>query len=163
MKKVLSVVSIAAVMAACNGNKDTAAENAKLAAYVDSLKLAADTAGLAEYRAFKSQSEIQEQQAMNSQTANYAAAPVRRTTTARRSSSSNRSYSGGSNSTSSAPAKKGWSKAAKGAVIGAGGGAVIGAVINKKNRAAGAVIGGVLGGGVGYGIGRGMDKRDGRY
>jgi outer membrane lipoprotein SlyB len=60
-------------------------------------------------------------------------------------------------------AKKGWSKAAKGAVIGAGAGAVAGAIIAKKNRVLGAVIGGVAGGGVGYGIGRGMDKKDGRY
>ena len=61
-----------------------------------------------------------------------------------------------------APAKKGWSKAAKGTVIGAGSGAILGAIINKRNRAAGAAIGGVLGGGVGYGIGRSIDKKDGR-
>ncbi|MGF2411106.1 MAG: YMGG-like glycine zipper-containing protein, partial [Ferruginibacter sp.] len=64
--------------------------------------------------------------------------------------------------TTAAPKKKGWSKAAKGAVIGAGTGAVAGAIINKRNRAAGAVIGGVVGGGVGYGVGRSMDKKDGR-
>lgn len=61
-----------------------------------------------------------------------------------------------------APAKKGWSKAAKGTAIGAGSGAILGAVINKKNRVLGGVIGGVLGGGIGYGIGRSMDKKDGR-
>ena len=61
-----------------------------------------------------------------------------------------------------AKAKKGWSKAAKGAVIGGAGGAVAGAVINKRNRAAGAVIGGVIGAGGGYVIGRSMDKKDGR-
>lgn len=59
--------------------------------------------------------------------------------------------------------KKGWSKAAKGAVIGGAVGAGAGAIILKKNRALGAVIGGVVGGGVGYGIGRSMDKKDGRY
>lgn len=58
--------------------------------------------------------------------------------------------------------KEGWSKAAKGAVIGGAGGAVLGAIINKKNPAAGAVIGGVLGGAVGYGVGKGKDKKDGR-
>jgi len=62
-----------------------------------------------------------------------------------------------------AKAKKGWSKAAKGAVIGGAGGAVIGAVINKRNRAAGAAIGGVIGAGGGYVLGRSMDKKDGRY
>ena len=59
--------------------------------------------------------------------------------------------------------KKGWSKAAKGAVIGGAAGAAAGAIIVKKNRALGAVIGGVVGGGVGYGVGRSMDKKDGRY
>ena len=62
-----------------------------------------------------------------------------------------------------AKVKKGWSKAAKGTVIGAASGAVIGAVVNKRNRAAGAAIGGVIGGGGGYVIGRTMDKKDGRY
>jgi len=62
-----------------------------------------------------------------------------------------------------APAKKGWSKAAKGAVIGAGAGAVAGAIINKRNRAVGAAIGGAVGAGGGYVIGRKMDKNDGRY
>ncbi len=61
-----------------------------------------------------------------------------------------------------APRKKGWSKAAKGTVIGAGAGAVAGAIINKKDRGTGAVIGGILGAGAGYGIGRSMDKKDGR-
>ncbi len=58
--------------------------------------------------------------------------------------------------------KKGWSKAAKGAVLGAAGGAVAGAIIDKKNPGAGAVVGGVVGAGVGYGIGRSKDKKDGR-
>ena len=63
-----------------------------------------------------------------------------------------------------APAKKkGWSKAAKGTVIGAAAGAGAGALINKKNRGLGAVIGGVVGGGAGYAIGRSKDKKDGRY
>lgn len=59
--------------------------------------------------------------------------------------------------------KKGWSKAAKGGVIGAGAGAAAGALLVKNNRALGAVIGGVVGGGVGYEIGRTKDKQDGRY
>ena len=68
-------------------------------------------------------------------------------------------------STSSNPAKvqqkKGWSKAAKGAVIGGGAGAIAGAVISKK-PVKGAVIGGVIGAGAGYIIGRSKDKKDGR-
>ena len=47
--------------------------------------------------------------------------------------------------------RKGWSGAAKGAVIGAGVGAVSGAVIDKKKPGRGAVIGGLAGGGIGAG------------
>jgi Glycine zipper len=82
----------------------------------------------------------------------------------------------GSGSTTTAPAdggttastegaqeeKKGWSKTAKGAVIGGVTGAAAGAVINKKNRGVGAVIGGVTGAAAGAVIGKQMDKKDGR-
>jgi hypothetical protein len=57
--------------------------------------------------------------------------------------------------------KKGWSKAAKGTVIGAGSGAVVGAVVSKK-KGKGAIIGGAVGAGAGYIIGRSKDKKDGR-
>lgn len=174
MKKIFSVIVVAASLVACNssGNTETAAEkNAILARYRDSIKMAADTAGFAEFRNWKSQSELDRTQEDQNQ---YAAAPVvqtrsyaparstSRSTATRRASSSNRGtvY----NSTSGQAAKKkGWSKAAKGAVIGGAGGAVIGAVVNKRNRAAGAVIGGVLGAGGGAVIGRSQDKKDGRY
>ena len=56
--------------------------------------------------------------------------------------------------------KKGWSKKAKGAVIGAATGAAAGAVINKKNRKVGGVVGGVVGAAAGYGIGRHKDRKD---
>lgn len=70
----------------------------------------------------------------------------------------------GTGQTASAePEKKGWSKTAKGAVIGGVVGAGAGAVINGKNRAAGAVIGGVVGAGAGAVIGNAMDKKDGRH
>lgn len=55
--------------------------------------------------------------------------------------------------------KKGWSNAAKGAVIGGGAGAIGGAIISKK-KGKGAVIGGVLGAAGGYIIGRNKDKKD---
>ncbi len=55
--------------------------------------------------------------------------------------------------------RTGWSKSAKGAVIGGVGGAVVGAVIGKGK---GAVIGGILGAGGGYILGRSQDRRDGR-
>jgi hypothetical protein len=55
--------------------------------------------------------------------------------------------------------KKGWSNAAKGAVIGGAVGAAGGAVIYKKNRVLGGVIGGVVGAAGGFGIGKHLDKK----
>ncbi|MBK0369237.1 YMGG-like glycine zipper-containing protein [Flavobacterium agrisoli] len=54
------------------------------------------------------------------------------------------------------PQRKGWSNAAKGAVIGAGVGAATGALTSKK-KGEGAVIGGVVGAGVGAGTGAIID------
>ncbi len=60
-------------------------------------------------------------------------------------------------STAEAPAKKkGWSGAAKGAVIGAGVGAATGAIVSKK-KGEGAIIGGLVGAGVGAGTGAIID------
>lgn len=64
--------------------------------------------------------------------------------------------------TAAEPAKKkGWSRAAKGAVIGAGVGAVTGAIISDK-KGEGAIIGGLAGAGVGAGTGAIIDdsKKD---
>ena len=58
--------------------------------------------------------------------------------------------------------KKGWSKSAKYAVIGATGGGLLGAVINKKDPVKGAIVGAVVLGGGGYILGRSQDKKDGR-
>jgi hypothetical protein len=68
-----------------------------------------------------------------------------------------------SESSNTAVKKKGWSKTAKGAVIGGVVGAGAGAVLDKKNRGAGAVIGGVVGAGAGAIIGNEKDKKDGRH
>jgi hypothetical protein len=158
MKNLLSslavTASLAFTMAACNTSPQQSQVTIK----------STDTAGLAAFQAWK-QAEM-----INANTAYYAAAarpqvvtkyvPVR--SSARSTSAASKPVVMNSES-SNAAKKKGWSKAAKGAVIGGVVGAGAGAVINKKNRGAGAVIGGVLGAGAGYGIGRGMDKRDGRY
>ena len=68
-----------------------------------------------------------------------------------------------SESSNEAKKKQGWSKTAKGAVIGGVVGAGTGAVVNKKNRVAGAVIGGAVGAGTGAVIGNELDKKDGRH
>ncbi len=58
--------------------------------------------------------------------------------------------------------KKGWSKAAQGAVIGGAAGAVGGAIVSK-HKGTGAAIGAAVGAAGGYIIGRNKDKKDGRY
>ncbi|WP_017496161.1 glycine zipper family protein [Flavobacterium sp. WG21] len=58
--------------------------------------------------------------------------------------------------TQTTPKKKGWSSAAKGAVIGAGVGAVTGAIVSKR-KGEGAIIGGLAGAGVGAGTGAIID------
>jgi hypothetical protein len=175
MKKILFALTTVAIMASCsNDNPRTAAET--------KIITPTDTAGLAQFQAWKMQNELAAtQQAQQNLVAEQPVkevvkervvyvnkpAPRRKASTARSSTSSSGnsgSSSGSSSSTSQNTAKKeGWSKAAKGAVIGGVGGAVIGGVVNKRNRGAGAVIGGVLGAGAGYGIGRSKDKKDGRY
>lgn len=154
MKRIIPVFAIAVSMVACNTNPtvDSAQQKA----------IPADTAGYAQFQAWKAQNEL-------ANTANYNAnAPQPQTQTrtvvkyypVRSSNSSSGSVSSTSSGTTK---KKGWSSAAKGAVIGGVAGAAGGAVINKKNRALGGVIGGVLGAGAGYGIGRQIDKKNGRY
>ena len=168
MKAILSVITMAAVMTACNSNPKTGTENIASTGAVIMLK---DTSGLAEFQAWKAYQADKSFSEVNHD-AVTAAVPVRKYAAARpsRSKSTSRQATAKSESISSegaypakAPAKKGWSKAAKGAAIGAGSGAVLGAVIHKKNRVVGGVVGGVVGAGVGYGIGRTIDKKDGRY
>jgi len=154
MKQVALLIAIAAVVtvatvALVNGSK--------------SKNVDATAIELAQFEAWKAE-QAQKALAENA----IAVAPAKtaaRTTTARRTTKTYSSPKMVSESTHPAQTtkKKGWSKSAKGAVIGGVVGAGAGAVINKKNRAAGAVIGGILGAGGGYVIGRTMDKKDGRY
>jgi len=185
MKKMIAALLITAGFAACSNPKtgDVSTSTTKDLT-------TADTAGLAQFQQWKQQQEMLQANGMyngvndlnpNGATQNFQQqqVPVRerviervierpaprtrsttRSTTTRRSSGGG--YSNGSVAQAPAPAKKGWSKAAKGAVIGGASGAVIGAVVSKK-KGLGAVIGGAVGAAGGYAIGRGQDKRDGRY
>ncbi len=127
----------------------------------DSLVLAAsDTTGLAEFQSLKAMNEVKEaskyyvegyKDAMASNNAQKPKVVYKTSKPAVQATAPTQ------------PAeKKGWSKAAKGTVIGTSAGALAGALINKKNRLVGGIIGGIVGGGIGYGVGRGMDKKDGR-
>lgn len=173
MKQILFALSTVAIMASCSNN------NPRTAAETQSLMKPVDTAGLAQFQQWKAQNELAVANQLAQQNQVAAQQPtkeivrervvyVNRPATSSRRSTATRHYasngSGVYNSTSSNTAKRrGWSKGAKGAVIGGVGGAVAGAVINKRNRGVGAIIGGVLGASVGYGIGHSKDKRDGRY
>jgi hypothetical protein len=184
MKRILPFLSIAVVFAACGNNAKT--DSTAVTPEVEQTQaLKPDTSGLAEFQMWKLQQQIAEVETPAEPTVQYAAAaPVKRekktyrpavkvserapeakTSTSENGSSNadNGAISSESSNAAEAPEKKGWSKAAKGAVIGGASGAAAGAVINKKNRAIGAVIGGVIGAGGGYVIGRDMDKKDGRY
>ncbi|MFL5787829.1 MAG: YMGG-like glycine zipper-containing protein [Flavisolibacter sp.] len=125
----------------------------------------ADTVGLSQFQQWKAQHELatpgQYQSPVQQKTEVYRN-NVRTTHSGSGNGTVYRSTSE-SNHTATVSHKKGWSRGAKGAVIGGVGGAVVGAVLDKKNRGAGAVIGGVLGAGAGYGIGHHKDKKYGRY
>lgn len=154
-RMIIPVFAAAFAMTACNTtpNTDTTQK---------AVQPATDTTGLAQFQAWKAQNELvntSENAAQQPQTKTIVKYyPV---SSARRSSSSGVSRSSGSSGT--AYRKKGWSSAAKGAVIGGVAGAAGGAILTKKNRALGGVVGGVLGAGAGYGIGRSIDKKNGRY
>ena len=145
MKQLLTALSLVAVMASCKSKTETVTDQAKVLSATDSIEFA-------NFQAWKQQQA--ETKAINdNRTVRYV--ERRQSTVANSAPASN-------TNTTTAAKKKGWSKAAKGAVIGGAAGAVTGAVINKKNRAAGAVVGGVAGAGVGYTIGRAKDRKTGR-
>jgi uncharacterized protein YcfJ len=152
MKIQFLILGAVVVMASCN-TKPQSGDNKN----IDSTSLAADTTGLAAFQAMKAQNELGIKNDEKQQEEKSSSKTVKKTTSGTSSSSNNNSTS------TSSTQKKGWSKTAKGAVIGGVVGAGTGAVVNKKNRAAGAVIGGVIGAGTGAVIGNKMDKKDGRH
>ena len=160
MRRILAMITLGAVMAtSCNTKPRTDATTTTVPAQ--------DTVGLAQYQQWKAQNELSNEQKMQNQNLTSTAPASNNASTVHHSTSRNTVYSSNSQSSnaakSSSAAKKGWSHAAKDAVIGGVGGAAAGAIINKKNRGAGAVIGGVIGAAGGYGLGRHKDKKTGRY
>ncbi|MEH3115799.1 YMGG-like glycine zipper-containing protein [Pedobacter terrae] len=162
MKRILVVIALSSVMFACNNKaKEEAAlkqqeaeKQLAIKAVKDSLRL--DSFKKAEVARVEKEKEAKHQAEL---------AAARRSST---STSSRRSYASSGGSSSSAyggtqptAKKKGWSDAAKGAVIGGAAGAVGGALIDKK-KGRGAIIGGLVGAGGGYLIGRGEDRKSGR-
>jgi len=150
MKRLLILITMAAGLAACNSNANTNAGALQTTQrYKDSIKL--DSFKRAEAVA----KEIDRREAEAKLAESEKAAAAAQTTTNK--TVVHHTYA----ATPAAPAKRGWSSAAKGAAIGAGAGAVTGILVDKKDGR-GAVIGGVLGAGTGYVIGRSKDKKTGR-
>jgi hypothetical protein len=150
------ILGIAVLVISCN--TEPKADNNRS----DSTKLATDTTGLADYQAWKAQNELADQNTKEQQENKSFSKTVKKSTSVKSENASASTTSTGDSSSGTAQ-KKGWSKTAKGAVVGGVVGATTGAVVNKKNRAAGAVIGGVIGAGTGAVIGNEMDKKDGRH
>jgi hypothetical protein len=153
MKRVLAILTIAAVFAACNGD-----QTSKTAALVDTT-------------AIKQRAVAEEQARLKAQReeADRVAAAQRRSNAARRSTSptvySQPAVGSSANpvttgSGSAVQQKQGMSSRTKGALIGAGAGAIAGGIIGHNIK--GALIGGAVGAGTGYIIGRKKDKNAGR-
>jgi hypothetical protein len=145
MKSLILALAFATALASCNSNKEIKA---------DALKQVKDSLRLDSFK----RAETLELENAKEKERILASQSTRNTK-----SSSRRTYVKGESEsyTNTAPAKKGWSKAAKGAAIGAGAGAVTGIIVDKKDGR-GAAVGAVVGAGTGYIIGRSKDKQDGR-
>ena len=139
MRNILIMLAFTAIVAGCKGN---AGENSKI--NQDSIRMVHQLDSFKRIAAADSAAMAIEKERADANTKSVSTGT--RTT---------------SNSTSSPTQKKGWSSAAKGAVIGGVIGAGTGVIIDKKDGR-GAVIGGVVGAGTGYVIGREQDKKTGR-
>ena len=160
MKKLLPLLAIciltALVFTACQSKSQAGLNNGQGITYTD-------TVGLAEFQKWKTLNELKDPSVFYQQGSEpiYTASakkPARSYVPANKSVSLNSE----GQYPSKTSVKKGWSRKAKGAVIGGGSGAIIGALINKNNRLVGGALGGALGAGVGYIVGNELDRKHGR-
>lgn len=158
MKKIIQYAMVASLFVACNNRSD-----------LDTNKdvVLTDTTGMYRSNIMTDTGSLIQTTALTDANRNTAVANRRISTSRTTSYPQNTSVSRSNSSTNAGQTttvtrRKGWSHAAKNAVIGGVGGAVTGAIISKK-KGKGAVIGGVLGAAGGYILGRSKDKREGRY
>lgn len=149
MKNILIMFAFAVIVTACNSK---ATENAKIdqdsirmVNQLDSFKSAASADSAATALAIAKERANTKNQYQSSGTSSKSLTTTTNSTT----------------QTGTTAQKKGWSSAAKGAVIGGVIGAGTGIIVDKKDGR-GAAIGGVVGAGTGYVIGREQDKKSGR-
>src|SRR5690349_16302303 len=132
MKTLIIALAIIASISACNNNpqQNTLNKQQVYRQIKDSIQLDSFRRAEAEKTALAEQEEKQ---------------AVVQKTSSRSTSTPRRTYVQGVSETytASQPQKKGWSKAAKGAAIGAGAGAVTGIIVDKKDGR-GAVVGGLV-------------------
>lgn len=148
MRNILILIAVAGIISACNGNASETAiidrDSIRMVQQLDSFKRVATADSMATIAA-----------------ASAAAERRNNISSTRSSAGTNSRTSSSTTTTSNTIQKKGWSSAAKGAVIGGVVGAGTGILVDKKDGR-GAAIGGVVGAGAGYVIGRDQDKKSGR-
>lgn len=148
MKKLALILTSAIMILSCKPNADKAAviEDSKQAT-IDSMNTVME----------KQKIELAQQKSIDSMKGIVETERAKRVSANHR---TNAAYAAPSAPVAAAePKRKGWSGAAKGAVIGAGVGAIGGAIIDKKKPAQGAIIGGLAGAGVGAGTGAIIDSK----
>lgn len=145
MKKVLFLIMITSVFAACNTQPKVPV-------------VVVDTMAIKQKAILEEQARVKtEKDSINR------ADELKRERRQSRNEAANQNASGYQDASNETPApvkKKGWSDAAKGTAIGAGVGAIAGGIIG--HNLGGAAIGAAAGGGAGYLIGRGKDRKSGR-
>jgi len=160
MKKLLPFLAIsiltAVVFTACQSKSQADPNNGQVLTYTD-------TVGLAQFQKWKSFNELKDPSVYYQQ-GSEATSTASTKKRARSYVPANKSVSLNSEGQypSKTSVKKGWSRKAKGAVIGGGGGAIIGALIDKNSRLVGGALGGAVGAGVGYIVGNELDRKHGR-
>lgn len=162
MKRLLLGFAFAAIVAGCNNNTN---DEASANAVRDSIRVADEKAKLDSFQRAEAAEKAAVVAAANERSAVANERSKTRSTTSSRSSSNRAGYISDNGqvvyTTPQEAKKRGWSSAAKGAVIGGVAGAATGVLVDKKNGR-GAAIGGVIGAGTGYVIGRSKDKKTGR-
>lgn len=147
MKNILVMFAFTAIVAGCNSNANENArisqDSVRMVHELDSFKKAASADSAATALAIAKERTNTKNQYQSSGT------------------SSKSVTTNTSTQTGTTTQKKGWSSAAKGAVIGGVIGAGTGIIVDKKDGR-GAAIGGAVGAGTGYVIGREQDKKSGR-
>lgn len=157
MKKLLMVITIATVFAACKSDSKSDLQTNKV--------MLTDTSGVYNNNASSDTGTALQRGARPSAVSNRNNSNETRSEKTNSSTAgtnnNNASTNNGNATTTSTRRKRGWSSKAKGAVIGGAAGAIGGAIISK-HKGTGALIGGVAGAAGGYIIGNEIDKKNNR-